>query len=130
MYFNHAKKNTLTISYADVQYQIGGNDCGLFAIAFAVGLANGTCPASVSYIQNELRDHFSECLQNQYLRTFHQDYITRNFNVDKDVSLEFCPYCFKSLGDSFTVCFNCYSKYHHECLNQSETLECKQCTLK
>lgn len=41
--------SNITVNYADVQWQSGANDCGLFALAFAVTLCLGRNPASKTY---------------------------------------------------------------------------------
>lgn len=45
-----------------VQHQIGGSDCGLFAIAFAVALCFGLNPAKLIFNQEKMREHFVQCL--------------------------------------------------------------------
>ena len=47
----HSSNNTITVEYANVQQQHGGNDCGLFAVANAKGLCAGEDP--VAYEFNE-----------------------------------------------------------------------------
>ena len=36
----------ITVNMMDMQKQVGGSDCGLFAIAFATALVNGKQPGS------------------------------------------------------------------------------------
>ena len=51
--------NSFNINFIDVQTQIGANDCGLFAIAFAVALWSGRDPHIETYMydQNKMRNH-------------------------------------------------------------------------
>ena len=58
------------IEMMDVQTQSGGNDCGLFAIAFAVALCNGTSPCDSTFTQSLMRSHLSGCLQNHTICSF------------------------------------------------------------
>jgi ribonuclease HI/exonuclease III len=50
--------------------QIGGVDCGLFAIAYAVDLAFGNDPAKTHYDQREMRDHLKSVLFEQAIKKF------------------------------------------------------------
>ncbi|XP_019639650.1 PREDICTED: uncharacterized protein LOC109481516 [Branchiostoma belcheri] len=43
------------------QTQRGGNDCGLFAVANAVALAEGISPVDISFKQSSMRLHLEEC---------------------------------------------------------------------
>ncbi len=42
----------ITIYHCDVQWQMGGNDCGFFAVAFATALCTGHDPVSKVYNQS------------------------------------------------------------------------------
>ena len=52
--------------------QIGGSDCGLFAIATATLLANGGNPGLVTYNQSLLRNHLVKCFEDCFLTLFPQ----------------------------------------------------------
>ena len=52
------------------QKQIGGNDCGLFAVANAVALLRGVDPATVKFQQPKMRQHLQECLEKHLLTMF------------------------------------------------------------
>lgn len=43
------------------QKQTGGNDRGVFALAFATSLAFGMDPASQIYVQDRMRLHLANC---------------------------------------------------------------------
>ena len=53
-----------------VQNQMGGADCGLFAIAFAVAICFGMKPSIVIFIQEKMRCHLIECLKNETFCNF------------------------------------------------------------
>ena len=53
-----------------VQQQQGAVNCGLFAVACAVHLANNKDPSKVKFAQDELRDHFANCLRKKTLELF------------------------------------------------------------
>ena len=40
------------INFPSIQIQHGGNDCGLFALAFATSLCYGKSPSQVIFIQH------------------------------------------------------------------------------
>ena len=49
------------IHIPEMQTQIGGTDCGLFAIAYMISLAYGDDPSVTSYDQIKMRYHLTEC---------------------------------------------------------------------
>ena len=71
----------------NMQNQEGDCDCGLFAISCAIELCKGNNPASISFSQKELRDHYQSCLNAQQMSSFPQsprneplNYQTRRLN--------------------------------------------------
>jgi hypothetical protein len=50
--------------------QVCGVDCGCFALAYAVDIANGTDPTDVHYDQSEMRNHLAESLFAGYVKPF------------------------------------------------------------
>ncbi|CAF3460435.1 unnamed protein product [Rotaria sp. Silwood2] len=58
------------VSFENVQQQIGGNDCGLFALAFATSLCHGTSPSMLFYNQSLLREHYVQCIENNKIEPF------------------------------------------------------------
>ena len=52
------------------QNQVGGRDCGLFAIANAAAVAMGVDPATIWFYQKKMRQHLEQCLQNKVLTMF------------------------------------------------------------
>ena len=50
--------------------QVGGTDCGLFAIAYAVGMFHSIQPDQVIYDQSKMRAHLLQCFENQALTPF------------------------------------------------------------
>ena len=44
--------------------QVGGTDCGVFAVAYAVDLLLGNDPSTIKYDQSKMRDHLMSCLEN------------------------------------------------------------------
>ena len=58
------------VKSAPVQVQTGFQDCGCFAIAFAVSLFFGDNPSYLMYKQEEMRDHLADCITKQHLLPF------------------------------------------------------------
>ena len=60
----------ITLTFQAVQEQVGSNDCGAFAIAFATSLCEGIIPSSVYFDQNSLRQHIFNCLVTGRMSSF------------------------------------------------------------
>ncbi len=58
------------INHVHVQQQQDGNDCGLFAIAFATSLCTSQDPSRVRYHQASLRNHLRECFIDENMTSF------------------------------------------------------------
>ena len=58
------------IKFQKVQKQQGSDDCGLFAIAFAVSLAQKTNPSKICFIQSLMRSHLINCFQEGWFISF------------------------------------------------------------
>ena len=66
--FDISKKPKLT--YEPVQKQEGGDDCGVFSIAFATALAYGLNPVGVHFVQNDMRHHLLQCFEQKLMTPF------------------------------------------------------------
>ena len=60
----------VSICYEDVQQQRGGDDCGLFAIAFSASLCEGEDPTKLHYQQDRMRQHLRDCLEKGEITSF------------------------------------------------------------
>ena len=58
------------IKVIPVQKQIGGTDCGLFAIAFSIALACSRDPSNEAYDQSRMREHILKCFSSQKIKPF------------------------------------------------------------
>ena len=56
LYWRHPRQD-FELRHVDVQRQVGGSDCGLFALAFATALCSGLDPFACSYKQMQMRSH-------------------------------------------------------------------------
>ncbi|CAF1433130.1 unnamed protein product [Rotaria sordida] len=63
-------KERVVLSFENVQQQVGGNDCGLFALAFATSLCYEDIPSSLFYDQKSLRNHYVNCIENNEIQRF------------------------------------------------------------
>ena len=66
--FDIAKKPKLT--YEPVQKQEGGDDCGVFSIAFATALAHGLNPVGIHFVQSDMCQHLLQCYEQKSLTPF------------------------------------------------------------
>ena len=60
----------LTLTFADVQIQAGGSDCGAFALAFATAICYGHSPGKFHFDQQHMRAHLIECLEMKQFTMF------------------------------------------------------------
>ena len=74
-YQNFVVDGRLRINYPAVQKQLGSSDCGLFATAFAIDLAEGNDPRSLYFSQTEMRNHLFHCFKKGGLECFPQNKI-------------------------------------------------------
>ncbi|CAF2786046.1 unnamed protein product [Rotaria sp. Silwood2] len=58
------------VSFENVQQQVGGNDCGLFALAFATSLCYSDSPPLLFYHQMSLRNHYVKCIESNTIQPF------------------------------------------------------------
>ena len=52
---NFVVNNELVVKYANTMKQVGGSDCRLFCISYAVDLAEGNDPSDIEYDQSCMR---------------------------------------------------------------------------
>ena len=66
------KEDAFELRYVDVQRQIGGNDCSLFAMAFVDALCLGQDPHIISYAQEKMRYHLISIFESEHVLPFPQ----------------------------------------------------------
>ena len=54
----------------NVAYQVGTQDCGLFAVAYMTFLAYGDNPTDMTYKQESMRHHLITCFETKKLTIF------------------------------------------------------------
>ena len=60
----------ITVEWANVAKQAGGDDCGLFAIAFATSICHNRDPVLVQYKQDKMRAHLLQCFRKAFMEPF------------------------------------------------------------
>jgi hypothetical protein len=122
------KGNYITIHYCDVQWQVGGNDCGIFAIAFATAICNGDEPASIVFDQNNMRKHLKTCFDNGKLTPFPERSRKRRIKAAKEDTLPVhCTCRLPDRGDLMIQCTKCKTWYHTTCVNIPKSFLRKNC---
>ena len=60
----------VSVTFFRCQKQVGGADCGLFAIAFATALVYGKQASKMRFVQEQLRAHFINCTNKGVMSLF------------------------------------------------------------
>ena len=99
-----------------VQRQVGGSDCGVFSIAFAVALCFGLNPAKLIFNQEKMREHLLYCILEQKFNNFPFS-INTNWKKKKTVTVKETIFCIcRALYDSEMIqCRSCTEWYHLRC---------------
>ena len=109
----------LTVLHASVQRQAGSNDCGLFAIAFALHAALGDNLNEAVFDQSQLRPHLVDCLTKGKLTSFPQG----SFRSDRSCVTQvttiplLCHCKMPKSMDLIVKCNNCQQSFHYECVS-------------
>ena len=132
-------KKAIKIRNVHIQQQIGGSDCGLFAIANTVALYHGKDPGTLLFNQKVMREHLRKCFVAGILTEFPCRQIERR--VPQIVHTEWVRvYCVcrqPNYGRMPMVeCTKCREWFHLPCVNApKEALNhtevpwyCKSCT--
>ena len=63
----HARTN---MEMQPLQKQIGGTDCGVFAVTVITAIAHGKDPSQMQFKQDKMRDHLLNCLKDEHITLF------------------------------------------------------------
>ncbi|KAL5475805.1 hypothetical protein EMCRGX_G025663 [Ephydatia muelleri] len=66
----HSSMKKIEVEYVNVQYQLGSDDCELFAIANACEICFGRDPSVVKYTQKDMRKHLGKAFDTLKLMQF------------------------------------------------------------
>ena len=69
-YLMRVSEPNLTLTFADIQMQVGGSDCGAFVLAFATAICYGHSPGEFHFDQQRMRAHLIECLETMQFMMF------------------------------------------------------------
>ena len=111
-----SKSKTITVYYENVQKQLGGSDCGCFALAYAASLCSGIEPSTELYDQKAMRIHLLDAISNQKLTPFP----TQGKRKQRKPIIDHIPiYCVCRLpddGSEMILCSQCAESYHTSCV--------------
>ena len=114
------QKPKIPRKYVDVQMQSGGNDCGLFAIAFATALCLGELPGRYIFEQSSMRAPLIHCLETGEFSMFPVRKMRRNAKrVKSTTNIQVYYECrMTELPSSEIVqCTKCHEWFHFLCIN-------------
>lgn len=115
--FLHTSNDFITIEYANMQYQSGGSDCGLFAIASACALCHLQDPAKLTFTQQQMRPHLKDAFEVKKLVPFPSK--SRRVRKEKIHSENVEVHCICRLPDDgkrMVQCSFCSKWYHTKCV--------------
>ena len=124
LYRKEAPEN-LEIRIIPIQQQQGGSDCGLFAAAVCVLLAQGGDPAIVRWRQNRMRKHLKDCFETGYITPF-PSIPAKHHSKLKSASMIVPLICICRLPEfafnNTLKCTSCSGEYHNSCVGHSDVL--------
>ncbi len=113
------KDRFFEVEHVKIQKQVGGNDCGLFAIANAHALCTGKDPACIRWDQRNMRTHFAECMHTQCIQFFPCSQVKRaaSGGINRTSVVEVFCFCRQpeGLDDRMVQCQQCKEWYHETC---------------
>ncbi len=135
----HTSNSSIKIEYVQVQYQCGGSDCGLFALAFACSLCHQEDPAELKYDQNEMRSHLVHSLEAQTLSPFPCKCRYKAARALRGIQ-KIDVYCICRLPDDgrkMIKCSSCNEWFHTDCVraprlaikDKKHIWKCKDCSV-
>ena len=130
--------SSLNLSVVCVQPQVGGADCGLFAIANVVDLCCGVDPSTEKRIQSEMRDHLLSYFESEKISPFPKKKgMAQGDRIIKTVSVDIYCMCRQPEDGPMARCAYCHQWYHDRCVpipsavfsNQDPCWKCPSCKI-
>ena len=114
--------NKILINTMNVQMQVGGSDCGLFALAFITAVLNGQDPTFLYFDQEKMRQHLCECLEKCTPLPFPTIKLQkrRRHVLHTNVVPVFCDCRLPDNGSRMVQCAGCLKWYHVKCAVENE----------
>lgn len=112
----------LALTVPSVQQQVGANDCGLFAIAFAVHAALGESVDELEFDQAQMREHLIKCFTKKRMLPFptvEECSARENYFPHRVIEL-FCVCLMPETYGDMIECDNCSKWFHLKCMNLSD----------
>ena len=120
---NDDDETFLNLNVPNVQQKTGVDDCGLFAIAFAVRAARGYCVGELDFDQAKMRSHVIKCFSQKKMLPFpiiESTYCTsikrHMFFPGRQIEL-FCECRMPETYDNMIQCDQCCTWFHIKCMN-------------
>ena len=138
-----SQDEVITVTYAPVQWQSGGSDCGLFALAFATSICAGHDPATILYDQAtilydqaHMHSHLLACLLAGEITPFPQRTVGRRTRLQRAHVEQVPVFCLCRLPDdgaTMVQCDDCDTWFHKALpadLNTCSVWYCNSCHTK
>ena len=132
-------ESSISIKLMDSAIQPNTNDCGVYAIAFAVALAFGKEPAYLHFENSRMRSHLLNCLHSDVLTEFPcRREQRKSLYVQAHTVPLYCT-CRMLESDLMFQCTKCQRWFHPNCqeikmnarqLKNSKTVKCLECRSK
>ncbi|XP_078701302.1 uncharacterized protein LOC144927629 isoform X3 [Branchiostoma floridae x Branchiostoma belcheri] len=116
--FADQERNVLTIILPGVQRQKNVVDCGLFAIAWAVDIAQGQDVSSIAYDDRKMRSHLEKCFEQGRLTPFpHLTSYRKKVGLTRVSRISLVCHCKQEEGlGRIEACGACQRIFHVSCL--------------
>ena len=130
------KDQNIVLQFVSVQKQHGDSDCGVFAIAFATSLCTGHNPAERTYMQDRLRPHLCQCLEERVFTEF--PYEARKIEqLRNSVVIPVYSECRQPERENMVQCDQCQEWFHDDCVTVPNVIGkgdnvswlCKACSI-
>ncbi|XP_066303195.1 uncharacterized protein [Branchiostoma lanceolatum] len=119
--FAQGEDRIIPIKVTCAQRQQGGNDCGLYAVANAVALAEEIPPTQVVFDQSQMRKHLEDCFEMKEIKMFPYQTVKQS-TVSKHYQLSTYCNCYEHRpGSPMIMCDKCVQWFHYPCVNLSES---------
>ena len=124
----------INIDFKDMQRQSGEVDCGLFAIASAACLCEGTDPSVHAWNQDDMRKHLNDCFETGTIQLFKSaKRRNRKSKAVQTVPLHCLCRTGRIIKKDMILCEQCHLYYHYTCVNLSaqpkERFTCQNCNV-